>query len=176
LTRGAILLAAAAALLAAAACLRTGNGGADAGAAREDFRSGVEALVNRDDDAAARDWARCLDNAPAGSREESDCRLFSGMLRERLASKAPARDDGEWSGAWAAAPLEAAPSAPPKDAPLRAQQAYLEGVIYYEKGDFATARTRWSSCAAADSDCGAGLEKLDELFDSVSSTAADGKK
>ncbi len=206
-----VLPFAAAALFAAAACLRAKPSTADAGAAREDFLAGVEALLHRDDDAAARDWARCLRKAAKGSEDESNCRLFSGMLQERLAPKAPVPDEngearrayvegredylrGDFAGAdrlWheclaaadrdpasrpdclmalelisarrrsaaAIAAPKAAPAPAPSDAPMTAQQSYLEGVIYYQKGDYLTARERWNACAAVDSDCRAGLER-----------------
>jgi hypothetical protein len=220
-----LLPLAAAALLAAAACLGTKPAAPEPGAAREDFLAGVEALLNKDDDAAARDWARCLRNAAKGSEDESNCRLFSGMLAERLAPKAPVPDEngdarraylagredylrGDYAGAdrlWheclaasdrdpasrpdclmalelisarrRAAAAIAAPKAAPAPAPsdaAKAQQAYLEGVIYYQKGDYLTARDRWTSCAALDSDCRAGLDRIDQLFGA--STAPDGKK
>jgi len=217
----------AAAILVAAACLRASPAAKDGGGAREDFLAGVEAELNRDDDAASGAWSRCLAKAAKESREESDCRLFSGMLRERLAQNAPEPDengearkayvegrdaylhgdypkaDRRWHECLTAADGEPAsrpdclmaleliaarrrsaparPSAPappaaarPGDDARKAQQSYLEGVIYYQKGDYVTARDRWSACAALDSDCRAGLERLDQLFGS--STAPDGKK
>ena len=206
----------AAAILAAAACLRASPATKDGGGAREDFLAGVEAALNRDDDAAAGAWARCLTKAVKGSQEESDCRLFAGMLRERLAQNAPEPDesgearkayvegrdaylhgdypraDRRWHECLTAADgdpasrpdclmaLEliaarrrsaavekkapAAARAPGPSEAAKASQSYLEGVIYYQKGDYLTARERWNSCAAVNSDCRAGLEKLDELF------------
>ena len=154
------MLLAGAALVAAAVCLRSKPAPPAAGAARENFLAGVEALVDRDDDAAARDFARCLDGAEKGSQQEADCRLFSGMLRARLAAKEPVPDDnGEVRRAY----VERPELPRPKDAPFKAQQSYLEGVIYYQKGDYATARARWAACAAQDAECRAGLDRVDSL-------------
>jgi tetratricopeptide (TPR) repeat protein len=207
----------AAALVAAAAGARTGPPVPDERTAREEFLAGVEAHLRGGDADAAQDWARCLRLAVKGGRDESDCRLFSDMLQERLAPNAPVpdengdarrayvlgRDDylrGAFTGAdlrWheclttsdrdpssrpdclmalelifardrsASAPASAsgpAPSAAASAAPKSAEQLYLDGVVYYQNGDYATAKERWSSCAGRSSDCKAGLGMIAKLL------------
>ncbi len=47
------------------------------------------------------------------------------------------------------------------------QQAYLEGVIYYQKGDYEKARDKWLHAKQLDpgnSDANAGLEKIEKLY------------
>jgi hypothetical protein len=52
----------------------------------------------------------------------------------------------------------------------RAEQAYLEGVVYYQKGDYDKAAAAWKRGASlapdgdAAADCRAGLERLDKLY------------
>lgn len=74
----------------------------------------------------------------------------------------------------AAEPADQADQAPVAESPDReraAQQSYLEGVIYYQKGDYEKARAAWLRAASvapkgsdAASDARAGLEKLDALY------------
>jgi len=81
----------------------------------------------------------------------------------------------------AASPLEAGEKAPRMpDAPVteaapsserEAQQAYLEGVIYFQKGDSEKAREKWRMAKAlapaasnVANDARAGLEKIDLIF------------
>ncbi|MDE2491793.1 MAG: hypothetical protein KGM24_13185 [Elusimicrobia bacterium] len=72
-----------------------------------------------------------------------------------------------WAPARAKAEAKAAASsASGADRGHLAQQAYLEGVLAFEKGDFASARKKWKDALAldpADDDAKAGLTKLDEL-------------
>ena len=47
------------------------------------------------------------------------------------------------------------------------QQSYLEGVIYYQKGDYEKARDKWLHAKQLDpgnSDAIAGLEKIEKLY------------
>jgi hypothetical protein len=206
-------------LLASAAVARAAGAPPDERTAREELLVGVEAHLKGDDAAAARALKRCARKAAAGSRDESDCRLYSGMLREILAPGAPVPDEkgearraylqgredylhGAYAGAdrrWhdcltaadsgpasrpdclmaleliAARRREASEPAPvASDAARAAQQAYLEGMIYYQKEDIEKARERWTDCAAQNADCRVGLERLEKLWGS--STAPDGKK
>lgn len=66
--------------------------------------------------------------------------------------------------------------------PESVQQSYLEGVIYYQNGDYDKARKSWQTCvrsappgATATMDCAAGLQKLSVAGD-FASTLPDGKK
>lgn len=212
----------AAALAVAAASARAKPAAPRQPSARWDFLSGVQAHLTEDDDAAAKDWARCLTKAAKGSDDELDCRLFAGMLREQLAPNAPVPDaksearrayvegrdaylrkdyataDRRWHDCLGASERDpasrpdclmaieltkqrrekiAGPSgsgdraATPEE--QRAQQVYLEGVIYYQKGDYVKARKRWTSCAELDADCRAGLGKLDQLLGPSAAPGAD---
>ncbi|MDD5305434.1 MAG: tetratricopeptide repeat protein [Elusimicrobia bacterium] len=69
-----------------------------------------------------------------------------------------------------------APGGPP-DRERMAQQSYLEGVIYYQKGDYEKARASWRKAkglapAGSDvaKDAAAGLEKLDTLYGTAPET------
>jgi tetratricopeptide (TPR) repeat protein len=49
----------------------------------------------------------------------------------------------------------------------QSQQAYLEGVIYYQKGDYEKARDKWMRAKQLDpsnTDAAAGLEKIEKLY------------
>ncbi len=209
-----LLLALAAALLVPAARAKD-----KPASARRCFLAGVEAHLKGHDAAAARDWVRCLALAAKGSDDESDCRLFSDMLREQRAPNAPVPDErsaarrayvegrkdylkGDFAGAdrrWRdcldasdrdpasrtdclmAVELTRARKAAKTPAPeaaasgaQKAQQAYLEGLVDFQNGDFAKARERWSACAERDDDCRAGLGMLDQS--PGSSTVPDEKK
>jgi tetratricopeptide (TPR) repeat protein len=193
-----------------------------ASTARQDFLAGVEAHLKEDNDAAAKDWARCLKKAAKGSDDESDCRLFAGMVQEQLAPNAPVPDpksearrayvegrDAYLRKDYATADLrwhdclgppdrntatrpdclmaieltknyreKIAESSRPGDDALtpeeqRAQQFYLEGVIYFQKGDYVKAQKRWTSCAQVNADCRAGLGKLDRLLGSSAAPGVD---
>lgn len=72
-----------------------------------------------------------------------------------------------------------APKADSRDA----QQAYLEGVIYYQKGDYEKARAAWRKAkdlAPAGSDAAkdaqAGLEKIDALYGAAPGAASNAPK
>jgi len=71
----------------------------------------------------------------------------------------------------AAAPADEAPGTESPDRERSAQQAYLEGVIHYQKGDYEKSRDAWTKALSlapkgsdAASDARAGLEKLDALY------------
>ena len=189
--------------------------------ARDYFLAGVEAHLNEDNDKAADYWARCLKKAARGSDDESDCRLFAGMLGEQLAPNAPVpdaksearrayvegRDDylrKDYAGAdrhWhdclgasdrdpasrpdclmamelikakvseAARNIESQSIKRPDRTPAlephedsKAEQVYLEGVVYYQKGDYLKAKKLWTSCATLEADCRAGLEKIEKIL------------
>ncbi|HEX4047926.1 MAG TPA: hypothetical protein VH309_08835, partial [Elusimicrobiota bacterium] len=70
----------------------------------------------------------------------------------------------------AAATASAAPpasSGPSDSAKQQSEQAYLSGVIYYQKGDYERARDKWLSAKQLDpsnTDAVAGLEKIEKLY------------
>ncbi|MEK7747411.1 MAG: tetratricopeptide repeat protein, partial [Elusimicrobiota bacterium] len=90
----------------------------------------------------------------------------------KLAEEAKKKEEEEKAKAAAAGA-----QAPTGQAPLPAQntesnkqasqQAYLEGVIYYQKGDYEKARDKWLHAKQLDpgnSDAIAGLEKIEKLY------------
>lgn len=67
-----------------------------------------------------------------------------------------------------AVPAKASPasSESPRETHARAQQAYLSGVVYFQKGDYVRAREEWSRALrldGANDDAKAGLARLDRL-------------
>ena len=49
----------------------------------------------------------------------------------------------------------------------QSEQAYLSGVIYYQKGDYEKARDKWLNAKQLDpsnTDASAGLEKIEKLY------------
>lgn len=59
------------------------------------------------------------------------------------------------------------PGAVTDQARTQASQHYLSGMIYYQKQDYDTARNEWMECKKLDptnSDCQAGLERIDKLL------------
>lgn len=93
----------------------------------------------------------------------------------KLAEEAKKKEEEEKAKA-AAAGTAAQPPAGQTGAPPAAtaesnkqasQQAYLEGVIYYQKGDYEKARDKWLHAKQLDpgnSDAIAGLEKIEKLY------------
>lgn len=88
------------------------------------------------------------------------------------AAAAEARREEEEEKAKAAAMGQQAPAAAPPTQSAESnkqasQQAYLEGVIYYQKGDYEKARDKWlhaKQLDPANSDALAGLEKIEKLY------------
>lgn len=177
--RRALVLAAV--LIVAAACSHVRPSSAPT-PARRDFSAGVAAHRKGANDEAAADWDRCLKEAVPGGADEQDCKVSSDLLKELSAAKAaqsaaPAPASKPRS-AGTAPPVPKAPS--PVDARHRAQQPYLEGVVYYQNGDWEKARAAWKKCsltAPRDSevaaDCRAGLAKLGEEPSSPPAGSAD---
>ncbi|MCM2305247.1 MAG: tetratricopeptide repeat protein [Elusimicrobia bacterium] len=93
----------------------------------------------------------------------------------KLAEEAKKKEEEEKAKAAAAgttAPPAGQTGAPPPTASAESnkqasQQAYLEGVIYYQKGDYEKARDKWLHAKQLDpgnSDAIAGLEKIEKLY------------
>lgn len=92
----------------------------------------------------------------------------------RLAEETKKREEEEKAKAAAAGTTAAQPpaaGAPPaasaESNKQASQQAYLEGVIYYQKGDYEKARDKWLHAKQLDpsnSDAIAGLEKIEKLY------------
>jgi tetratricopeptide (TPR) repeat protein len=91
----------------------------------------------------------------------------------KLAEEAKKKDEEEKAKAAAGTTQPpAGQAAPPPTASAESnkqasQQAYLEGVIYYQKGDYEKARDKWLHAKQLDpgnSDAIAGLEKIEKLY------------
>lgn len=103
---------------------------------------------------ARREWGACL--------ELDATHDFCEFGLTVLEARAPKPADSE---------APSVTSAPPEgDGSREAQQHYLEGVIYFQKGDYDKARASWRLALAlapkgsdAASDAQAGLRKLDQL-------------
>jgi tetratricopeptide (TPR) repeat protein len=82
--------------------------------------------------------------------------------------KAKADADAKAAAATASTPAAAAaPGGTSQSAKDQSEQAYLSGVIYYQKGDYEKARDKWLSAKQLDpsnTDAIAGLEKIEKLY------------
>lgn len=113
-------------------------------------------------DDARREWAACLE-----LDEKHD---FCEFAQSVLDAGAPRP----------AAPEEPVTAAPPNH---EANQAYLEGVIYYQKGDYEKARIAWLKArelapagSEAAKDAAAGLEKIAALYGTAPETGGKAPK
>ena len=171
--RRAIVLTAAVIVAAACSHLRPSPATSPA---RRDFLAGVDAHRRGADDEAALDWERCLREAAPVGQDAQDCTVSSDLLKELNAAKVAQNAAAPKAAPPTPAPKPRAartPSVPigpsPVDALHRAEQSYLEGVVYYQNSDWEKARAAWKKCflaAPLDSevaaDCRAGLAKLGE--------------
>ena len=108
---------------------------------------------------ARREWKACLELDGHHDFCEFGLSVLDAGASKGESEAAPSREAE-------APPVTSAPPASDRDA----QQAYLEGVIYFQKGDYPKARAAWSRTKAlapkgsdAANDAQAGLDKLDQL-------------
>lgn len=97
-------------------------------------------------------------------QKEEEAKLAEENRKKEEEQKAKDAAEGKTAATTAAAtpPTQSAESN--KQA---SQQAYLEGVIYYQKGDYEKARDKWLHAKQLDpgnSDAIAGLEKIEKLY------------
>jgi len=97
-------------------------------------------------------------------QKEEEAKLAEESKKKEEEQKAKDAAEGKTAATTAAAtpPTQSAESN--KQA---SQQAYLEGVIYYQKGDYEKARDKWLHAKQLDpgnSDAIAGLEKIEKLY------------
>lgn len=152
-------------LVLAAAASAEPNRAADAHfvAGYDHFRAG------RADD-ARREWKACLE----ADAKNDFCEFGLSALDAGPARSAPAEEPAPEP---LPAPAPAAPASPPPvtQAPPSidrdSQQLYLEGVIYYQKGDYEKAREKWAKAkdlapkgSEADKDATAGLERIARIY------------
>jgi tetratricopeptide (TPR) repeat protein len=115
----------------------------------------AEVAKEREEDAKKKKDEQAVADAAAKKKEEED--------------KAKADADAKTAAATAAAapPAGGAPAATSDDAKQKSQQAYLDGVISYQKGDYEKARDKWLNAKQLDPsniDAVAGLEKIEKLY------------
>ena len=86
---------------------------------------------------------------------------------DKAKAAAAAATAGTQPGATQPGQQPAQPTPSPESNKQASQQAYLEGVIYYQKGDYEKARDKWLHAKQLDpgnSDAIAGLEKIEKLY------------
>lgn len=86
---------------------------------------------------------------------------------EAKAAEAEAKKMTEESRGGTAASGQPGQTATPESNRQASQQAYLEGIIYYQKNDYDKAREKWMHAKQLDpsnSDAAAGLEKIEKLY------------
>lgn len=175
-----------AALLAAAACGRPAPA-PDAGTpsvvsepaqvnrfAEQAYLEGVADFQRGNLASAADKFSRCLTMVTTG-QTAGGCMAGLELTRGALSR-------GAAPPAGLSSPVPSPKTATGKRDDAAASQSFLEGMIYFQKGDYETARRRWARCleqatpgSAGATDCAAGLERLAQLY-GPASTAPDGKK
>lgn len=133
----------------------------------------ADQLIARAKEQTRREAAAKARAAEAAKAREEDARKQKEEEAAALA-EAKKREEEEKAKAAAGGQTQAGTSqaAPPPQQSTESnkqasQQAYLEGVIYYQKGDFEKARDKWLHSKQLDpsnSDAIAGLEKIDKLY------------
>ncbi len=108
---------------------------------------------------ARREWTACLEL----DAKNDFCEFGLSALDAGPARPVPPEDKADEP----APPVTQAPPSAERDA----QQKYLEGVIYFQKGDYEKARARWAEAKAlapagsdAAKDAAAGLERIAVLY------------
>lgn len=125
--------------------------------AERHFRAGADYYFHNELAEARREWAACRRLDPGHAFCALGLRL--APRSEDGASPAPRRPGAARRGRVAV----------PGDV-RDARQAYLAGFIYFQKGDYESARLQWRACLSAPpagdahEDCRAGLERLERLF------------
>ncbi len=136
------------------------------------YLEGVADFRKGDLDSAADKFARCLTLVTTG-QTAGGCLAGLELTRGTL----------ERGQAPAPRPVKpAAGAAPAGRDEAAASQAFLAGMIEFQKGDFEKARGSWALCAklsppggATLDDCRAGLARIEKMYE-AGSTAPDGKK
>jgi tetratricopeptide (TPR) repeat protein len=110
----------------------------------------------------------------AKEREEEEKKKKEDQAKADAEAKKKAEEDKAKADAEAKAAAATGQTPPGKDggapsdnAKQQSQQAYLEGVIFYQKGDFEKARDKWLRAKQLDPgniDAVTGLEKIEKLY------------
>ncbi len=134
----------------------------------------ADQLVARAKEQVRREAAAKERAAVAAKQREEDAKRQKEE-EEKLAAEAKKKEEEEAAKAKAAgqtaattaATTPAQPAATPESNKKAAEQAYLEGTIYYMKGDYEKARDKWMHAKQLDPsnpDANAGLEKIEKLY------------
>jgi tetratricopeptide (TPR) repeat protein len=101
-------------------------------------------------------------------KKEEQAKADADKAKADAEAKAKADADAKAAAATASTPAAATPATGTSDsAKQQSEQAYLSGVIYYQKGDYEKARDKWLSAKQLDpsnADAVAGLEKIEKLY------------
>jgi hypothetical protein len=115
------------------------------------FRAGADWYFHNESADARREWDACKRLDPGNPFCALGLKLL-GVDRAERPARRPAPKDRE----------------PESFASRDGQQRYLEGLIYFQKGDYEKARRAWAGCSSAPGeagmDCRVGLAKLRQLF------------
>jgi tetratricopeptide (TPR) repeat protein len=114
----------------------------------------------------AAEVARQREEDAKKQKEEEEKALAEAKKKEEEDKAKAAQSGGAGAGA-ATQQAAAPPAANPETNRQASQQSYLEGVIYYQKGDYEKARDKWLHAKQLDpsnSDAIAGLEKIEKLY------------
>ncbi|MBI4371293.1 MAG: hypothetical protein HY552_03230 [Elusimicrobia bacterium] len=120
----------------------------------------ADQLVARAREAARREEAERRRAAELAQKRAEEAK----QLKEEQAAADAKKKEEEQKAAAAAAPSAAAAA---DTARQQSQQAYLAGVIFFQKGDYEKARDSWLRAKQLDpsnSDAAAGLEKIEQLY------------
>jgi tetratricopeptide (TPR) repeat protein len=103
----------------------------------------------------------------AKKKKDEQAKADAEKAKADAEAKAKADADAKAAAATASTPAAATPAGTSDSAKQQSEQAYLSGVIYYQKGDYEKARDKWLSAKQLDpsnADAVAGLEKIDKLY------------
>lgn len=103
----------------------------------------------------------------AKKRQEEQAAAEEEAKKKAEEDKAKAAEEAKTAAATGQTPAAATPAATSDSAKQQSQQAYLDGVISYQKGDYEKARDKWMHAKQLDPsniDAAAGIEKIEKLY------------
>jgi tetratricopeptide (TPR) repeat protein len=104
----------------------------------------------------------------AAKKKDEQAKADAEAKKKADEDKAKADADAKTAAATASTPsTPATPAGTSESAKQQSEQAYLSGVIYYQKGDYEKARDKWLNAKQLDpsnTDAIAGLEKIEKLY------------
>jgi len=118
------------------------------------WNAGVDYVLSDEPDKAAQAWHACLRMDPGNQDCRAGIKLIEGRAPKKSAKKKKKR----------AVRVARAPKPDPKNNARRAVKHWNSGIIYFQKGDYQSARREWGLCRAADpanGDCASGLRRVE---------------